>query len=410
MKTLLLSATLLFAVCSMRAQEITGSWKGTLDVMSNKLEIIFKFSTEDGKPVAKMDVPAQSAKDVPMTVRHISADSVSIAIPMLTIEYTGKRSGEIIKGTFKQSGMVFPLDLTKGKAEEVKRPQTPKPPFRYETKEVTFTNPKAGATLCGTLSFSLNHDPKSPPPVVIFVTGSGAQDRDETIFEHKPFAVIADHLARHGIASLRYDDRGTGASTGRFEGATTADFAQDAEAGIEYLRAHEGFDKVGILGHSEGGSVAFMLGRKGVADFIIALAAPGVAGEEILRDQMITQSKKMGATEISEEFIFNELNKLKASPWMSFFMAYAPTEDIRGTKVPTMAINGSLDTQVRASLNLTKIRNFLPSHPKNLIKEYPDLNHLFQHASTGHVEEYHKIEETISPEVLTDIVTWIKGL
>lgn len=410
MKTLLLSAALLFTVCSMRAQEITGSWKGTLDVMGNKLEIIFKFSTEDGKPVAKMDVPAQSAKDVPMTVRHISADSVSIAIPMLTIEYTGKRSGEIIKGTFKQSGMVFPLDLTKGKAEEVKRPQTPKPPFRYETKEVTFTNPKAGATLCGTLSFPLNHDPKSPPPVVIFVSGSGAQDRDETIFEHKPFAVIADHLARHGIASLRYDDRGTGASTGRFEGATTADFAQDAEAGIEYLRAHEGFDKVGILGHSEGGSVAFMLGHKGVADFVIALAAPGVAGEEILRDQMITQSKKMGATEISEEFILNELNKLKASPWMSFFMTYDPSEDIRGTKVPTMAINGSLDTQVRASLNLTKIRNFLPSHPKNLIKEYPDLNHLFQHASTGHVEEYHKIEETISPEVLTDIVTWIKGL
>ena len=410
MKTLLLSATLLLAVCSMRAQEITGSWKGSLDVMGNKLEIIFKFATEDGKPVAKMDVPAQSAKDVPMTIRHISADSVSLAIPMLTIEYTGKLTGEVIKGTFKQSGMTFPLDLIKGKAEEARRPQTPKPPFRYETKEVTFTNPKAGATLCGTLSFPLNYDPKSPPPIVIFVTGSGAQDRDETIFDHKPFAVIADHLARHGIASLRYDDRGHGASTGSFEGATTADFAQDAEAGIEYLRAYEGFDKVGILGHSEGGSVAFMLGHKGVADFIITMAAPGVVGEAILRDQMTTHSQKMGATEISEEVITNELDKIKTSPWMSFFMAYDPTEDIRGTKIPTMAINGSLDTQVRSSLNLTKIRNFLPSHPKNLIKEYPGLNHLFQHATTGHVEEYQKIEETISPEVLSDIVTWIKGL
>lgn len=410
MKTLLLSAALLLTVCSMRAQEITGNWKGSLDVMGNKLEIIFKLSTEDGKTVAKMDVPAQSAKDVPMTIRHISSDSVSLAIPMLTIEYTGKLIGEVIKGSFKQSGMVFPLDLTKGKVEEVKRPQTPKPPFRYETKEVTFTNPKAGATLCGTLSFPTNYDPKSLPPVVIFVTGSGRQDRDETLFDHKPFAVIADHLARHGIASLRYDDRGTGASTGTFAEATTADFAQDAEAGIAYLRAHGGFGKVGILGHSEGGSVAFMLGHKGIADFVIALAAPGVMGKDILRDQMITHSKKMGATEISEEFISNELNKLKQSPWLSFFMAYDPTEDIKGTKVPTMAISGSLDLQVSPSLNFTKIRNILPSHPKNLIKEYPCLNHLFQHATTGDIEEYYKIEETISPEVLSDIVTWIKGL
>ncbi|MDO4771598.1 alpha/beta hydrolase [Porphyromonas sp.] len=410
-KTLLILALLSSYVFGY-AQELAGTWKGELDVMGSKLGLLFHISKEGDKPVCKMEVPAQGVKDFPIEIRHLSSDSLSLAAPMLTIEYTGKLVGEMIKGTFKQSGMTIPLDLSRGDAPKVKRPQTPQPPFEYETKEVTFANPKANATFSGTLTYPVGYAPNKDVPVVLLVSGSGAQNRDEEIFEHKPFLILADHLARHGVASLRYDDRGIGLSTGRFEGATTIDFADDANAGLDFLRGLGEFGKVGVLGHSEGASIGFILGNRQVTDFVISMAGPGVKGEDILMDQMKSVKKRSNpsAPELTPQEVEEFKKKTKDQPWLSYFMSYDPSADIAGTAVPVMAINGSLDIQVRADMNIEAIRKLLKPNPKNVVKVYEGLNHLFQNCTTGQLEEYYTIEETMSPEVMNDISMWIKSL
>lgn len=395
------------------AQETTEVWKGALEVMGNKLEIIFNVTSKAGETTIKMDVPAQGAKDIPVVVHLHSADSVSYAIPMLTIEYSGKRQGSVIKGKFKQGGMTFPLDLKKIQATAPKRPQTPRTPLGYEVREVTFGSAQensGGVTLSGTLSLPVGYDGTTKPPVVLMVTGSGPQDRDEAVFGHRPFAVLADYLARHGIATLRYDDRGVGESTGRFQGSTTADFVEDARGGLGYLRGLDLFGTVGILGHSEGGMIALALGHGGWADFVVAMAAPGVKGKEILRDQMATKAEQMGAGELTEDFFAEQWERIKGEPWMDYFLAYDPKDDISSVTVPAMALYGALDKQVRASVNASAVRRYLPAHPLHKINVYDGLNHLFQHANTGYVEEYYQIEETISPRVMDDVVQWIASV
>ena len=305
--------------------------------------------------------------------------------------------------------------------------------FRAPSSGSAFKNDAAHATLAGTLTLPADFEAQKSRPVVLMVTGSGLQNRDEEIFDHKPFAVIADYLARHGIASLRYDDRGFGQSTGEVANATTADFADDAEAGIRLLRTMNFsekngrktrekplFSKVGILGHSEGGSVAFMLGAKQAVDFIVALAAPGIKGDTLLVEQtnalleLSGQPAKMRLTMAMQE----------TNPWYEFFAEYNPAADIAATRCPVFALNGSLDKQVLPESNLNAIYNLqlttYNSKPNNqhptintqhpTIKLYPGLNHLFQHAKTGATTEYNSIEETISEEVLHDITEWIGGL
>jgi len=243
----------------------------------------------------------------------------------------------------------------------------------------------------------------------LMVTGSGQENRDEEIFNHKPFLVIADYLARHGVATLRYDDRGFGKSTGGdVEHATTLDFMRDAASGIDFLRASKQFGKVGILGHSEGGSIAFMLGAKGKVDFVISMAGVGVKGDTALTAQA---NKILELTGQSMRFSTHQYRMnaiIKRSPWLNFFIDYDPSADISKTLCPVMAINGSRDIQVISSLNLAGIKAHLKPNPKNIIKEYPSLNHLFQHCKAGNVSEYRMIEETISPEVLEDIVRFVK--
>ena len=317
-----------------------------------------------------------------------------------------------LDGTFTQNGMSLPLVLTKG-VSEVNRPQTPQPPFPYQTEEVTFRNEKDGATLAGTLTWPVGYDPKSKkkPLVALFVTGSGQENRDEEVFEHKPFLVIADYLARQGIATLRYDDRATGASTGGdVRNATSEDFACDAAAGLEYLRNRKTFDKTGIIGHSEGGLIAFMLGAQGKTDFVVSLAGPGVKGDTLLAAQnnRLLMLSGMPATMTVEKL--RSQQEVQQSPWIKWFIDYDPSADIAAIRCPVFALNGSYDCQVISSQNLSAIERMLPKSKKNLIKEYPGLNHLFQHCTTGIVNEYRQIEETISPEVLSDIATWIKGL
>ena len=242
------------------------------------------------------------------------------------------------------------------------------------------------------------------------VTGSGAENRDEEVFDHKPFLVIADYLARHGVASLRFDDRGVGKSTGSMEGATTKDFADDVLAGIEMLRGLKQFSKVGVLGHSEGGSIAFMLGAKQKVDFIISMAGVGAKGDTALTAQANRTYELMGVPmQVNVAQYRAQVAQLN-SPWLNYFLDYDPVPDIQGTRCPVLAINGDKDVQVVSSLNLKGIEMALPKNKKNLVKEYPSLNHLFQHCTTGLPTEYAGIEETISEEVLGDIATWIIGL
>lgn len=240
------------------------------------------------------------------------------------------------------------------------------------------------------------------------VSGSGQQDRDEEIFGHRPFLVIADYLARNGIASLRYDDRGFGASEGGdVEHATTEDFMQDALAAVEFLRSSGRFSKVGVLGHSEGGSIGFMLGAAGAVDFVISLAGPGVMGDVALTAQVNRIMELSGQPGMVSEEMYRANVRVENNPWLNWFIDYDPSDDISSMKCPVMALNGDKDCQVISSLNLAAIQEKLPRDSRNFIKEYASLNHLFQHCTVGASTEYRSIEETISPEVLSDISGWI---
>ena len=268
--------------------------------------------------------------------------------------------------------------------------------------------------LAGTLTWPVDYNPKKAKKkllVVLFVTGSGLQNRDEELFEHKPFLVIADYLARQGIGSLRYDDRTTGASKGGdVRNATSEDFARDATAGLEYLRNRKAFSKVGIIGHSEGGLIAFLLGAQGKTDFIVSLAGTGVKGDTLAVSQQNRQMELMGEpADMTVEKLLQDKPE-NVIPWADWFANYDPSVNIAATRCPVFALNGDRDCQVISSLNLTAIQRLLPKSKKNLTKEYPGLNHLFQHCTTGLSNEYRQIEETISPEVLSDIARWINSL
>ena len=440
----------------LHAQEVntTESWSGAITIGTNKLNIGFNLlSLSDGKQACTMDVPEQGANNIPTEIIKNDADSLSISITALRATYKGhKNSAESIVGQFSQNGMSFPLSLTPGKVELI-RPQTPKQPYPYATEEVVFKNETEGAVLSGTLTYPITYgfQAKETIPVVLLVTGRGGQNRDEEIFNHKPFLVIADYLAKHGIASLRYDDRGVAQSTGPTQGTTTENNLADAEAGISYLRNLNKFGQIGVLGHSEGGTIAFMMGANKSVDFLISLAGGAADGLKILVGQNkagmqlqgipaivieqyatalnILYKDRIGGKQIADHKQYVEdlcqANKLtlpenlKANlakcitfggEWITWFLAYDPSEAIRKIACPTMALNGTLDMQVLSKDNLPVIKENLPANDKHLIKEYDSLNHLFQHCIPATALSYGAIEETISEEVLHDIVAWIKAL
>lgn len=408
MKKALLLLCLLCPFFGVSAQHaMDGVWTGKLNVGPQTLTLVLHVAHEaTGNVVCSLDSPDQGAMNIPVKSDYCSADSISVSLEQLGLSYQGRLKGDEIVGTFMQ-GAAFPLTLKRGE-ETLKRPQNPVEPFPYKTEEVTFTNATDKATLAGTLSYPTDYK-KGKTPVVLMVTGSGQENRDEEIFGHKPFLVIADYLARHGVASLRYDDRGFGKSTGGdVKHATTADFARDAASGIEFLRTLKCFSKVGVLGHSEGGSIAFMLGAKGKVDFVISMAGIGVRGDTALTAQANRLLELSGQPMRLSTLQYRVNAYMKKSPWLNFFMDYDPSGDISKALCPVMAINGERDVQVISSLNLIGIKAHLTENPKNFVKEYPALNHLFQHCTTGNVSEYRMIEETISPEVLEDIVRFIK--
>jgi len=408
MKKIVLSICLLFSWAGAFAQKpIEGDWMGKLNLGPQSLTIVLHVNCDaQGKAECTLDSPDQGAKGIAVETDYCSSDSISVSLASLALSFQGKLKGDEIVGTFTQ-GQSFPLVLKRGE-EKLNRPQNPVAPYPYKTEEVAFKNVADGATLVGTLSYPIGYK-KGQTPVVLMVTGSGQENRDEEIFDHKPFLVIADYLARHGVATLRYDDRGFGKSTGGDVGhATTLDFMRDAASGGDFLRTSKQFSRVGILGHSEGGSIAFMLGAKGKVDFVISMAGVGVKGDTALTAQAnkILELTGQSMRYSTHQYRMNAI--IKRSPWLNFFIDYDPSEDISKTLCPVMAINGSRDIQVISSLNLAGIKAHLRPNPKNIIKEYPSLNHLFQHCKTGNVSEYRMIEETISPEVLEDIVRFIK--
>ena len=461
MKTyFLLSLTILlviFSVFQATAQESKwlGMWSGKLDISSTKLEIIFEVWTdENGKPVAVMDVPMQGAKDIQTTVLKAEADSLALSVPMIRGTFKGEfLNDSIIQGEWKQSGMAFPLILAKTEvATELKRPQTPKRPFPYIEEEVVYENKIAGIKLAGTFTFPQNGENL---PVVILITGSGAQDRDETIFEHRPFLVIADFLTRNGFAVLRVDDRGVGGSEGKTSDATSEDFAGDVMAGVEFLKSRKEIDpsKIGLIGHSEGGLIAPMVATKSkYIAFVVLMAGPGIVGEQILYEQGKLINKAAGLTEEQaqqnqklQEAIFNIIktetdsakridrlqstmsngqyymltdeqkaavdNQIKTvnNNWFKFFLNYDPYPTLVKLKCPVLAINGEKDLQVPPNENLAAIDKALTEGGNKNFKtmKLPGLNHLFQTCETGAIAEYVQIEETISPTVLEILRDWI---
>ena len=410
MKKTKLVASLLCVATMGNAQNLSGTWTGTLDAGAVKLNLVFRLQKDaTGKEYCLMDSPDQGVKGVPTQLVYVSPDSLNVDIRKIGAKYSGKLEGSTIRGTFEQMGQRLPLNL-ENKVLTYNRPQHPVPPFPYTTEEVTFENKAAKATLAGTLSYPVGYRQGDRVPVVLMVTGSGPEDRDENIFEHKPFLVIADYLARHGIATLRYDDRAVGKSTGERVTANTKEVADDAKAGVAFLRKMDRFSQVGVLGHSEGATVAFMLGAEELIDFAVSMAGVGVTGGECLFAQVQKAMERMGQPFTMNKEQYVETLLKNGNPWMAYFLKYDAAPDIQQTTCPVFALNGEKDVQVVADLNLPGIEKNLPRNAKSKIKRYPGLNHLFQQCTKGDVEEYIHIEQTISPEVLQDVAEWIRTL
>lgn len=432
---------------SAQTYALTGSWRGNLSFGGVNLPLVFNFSeSTSGVTQCTMDSPNQGATGIPVSVALCTADSVALDCKVIGASYNGKIAGGTITGTFRQRGMSFPLTLKGENPLEVRRPQTPRAPFPYESTDTTFTAPD-GTVLAGTLTMPMTAESRKIPAVV-FISGSGPQNRDEELFEHRPFAVIADYLARNGIASLRYDDRGTAKSGGDFRTATTYTFKDDARAAVNFLCTVPAIGKVGVIGHSEGGTIAFLLGADKVPDFIVSLAGMAIPGKETILDQNRRSLAKSGMSESDIRgsltllsLLFDEmahqarrdgqptpvdidslvrkskilppatvLASMKASqktrtPWLDVFLGLDPTPDLAKIECPVLAINGDKDTQVDATANLAAIKKHCKKAEPRLM---PSLNHLMQHAQTGEVAEYSEIRETISPDVLALILSFIK--
>jgi len=448
-------------------EEIEGLWLGTLKVQGGmEIRLLFNISTSsDGSVNVTMDSIDQGAKGIPVDLITYKDGNLHLGIKSIsgTFDGTLKEDGNTIEGEWKQSGLSFPLVLSRiNETPDTRREQDPVKPYPYSEEEVSYENEEAGIKLAGTLTI-----PKSegPFPAVILISGSGQQNRDEEILGHRPFLVLSDYLTRRGIAVLRVDDRGAGGSTGNFSQATTEDFAGDVVAGIEYLKSREEIDtaRIGLIGHSEGGLIAPIVAVESPdVAFIVMMAGPGITGEEILYLQSDLISRAEGvdnetiarnealmksiysvvkeeqndtlAAEKLQKLILDEMENMSEeeqkssgyseealeaqvnaqvqnliSPWMRFFLTYDPAPTLMKVKCPVLAINGEKDLQVPPEENLQAIEEALKAGGNRdyTVKELPGLNHLFQTAETGSPSEYARINETISPAALELIGDWV---
>jgi hypothetical protein len=431
--------------------DIDGIWLGTLDAGAIKLRILFKIvNTADG-PTAQMQSPDQSPSWIATSAVKRNGSALTIEINTIGGVFEGKISADLnsIDGTFTQMGNPLPLALKRVKdqsALERPRPQNPVKPYPYRELDVAYAGKATGVKLAATLAIPSG---KGPFPAVLLIAGSGPHDRDESLMGHKPFLVLSDYLTRKGIVVLRADKRGIGKSTGDYAAATSADFAADAEAGVAYLWTRSEVDphKVGLVGHSEGGSIAPMVAAKnpGVA-FIVLMAGTGVPGDQIIVEQgrLIAEASgeskekadqdaekeretlalvetekdpknldtllgvKLAAEGVPDAEIAAQTKAL-TSAWVRFFLTYDPATVLRKVTCPVLALNGSLDLQVPPAQNLPAIRKALEEAGNKHfeVDELPGLNHLFQTAKTGSPSEYEDIEETMSPVAMDKIASWI---
>jgi len=448
--------SLLFVTLS-SAQDISGSWKGVLKVQTNELPIVFNISENEGVLISTMDSPSQGAMGIATDNTAFIDNILTIDMSKFGINYVGTFDGTSIVGTFTQGGTPISLDLTPGKYEVAAKQQEPKKPYPYLSEEIVFNNEKAdNIKLSGTLTIPTNVD---NPPVAILITGSGPQNRNQELLGHKPFLVLSDYLTRKGIAVLRYDDRGTAQSEGEYTSATTFDFASDVEAAMAYLKTRNDvldINKIGLIGHSEGGLIApIVASRNKEISFCVLLAAPGISGKQILMTQtrkamelggvspedieineqfsseiyeicadyhgeeskneiiaifteMKNSSSEMLKTQLTDEVIQQQI-QLITSPWMRTFIQIEPKDYLSKVNCPVLAINGEKDFQVVPEENLEGINNALRSNNNTDVTtiEVEDLNHLFQTSETGSFTEYASNEETFSPIVLVIISDWL---
>lgn len=468
MKKLIITSLIFIISFNIFSQDISkfaGNWDGIIKTNGISLRIIFKIEKiNDTTLNAKFDVPDQFAYNVPINKIYVIGDTITLKNFDFHIKLKGFVKDSIFIALYKQGEFKSNMILSNNKnykIDDFKRPQTPVPPYPYISKEVRIEDKKTNVTLAGTLTIP---DTLKNYPAVIMVTGSGPQNRDEELFMHKPFLVIADYLSRNGIAVLRYDDRGFGESVGNYNMSTTKDFANDALDAFNYLKNHKNIDKnnIGIIGHSEGGLIAEMLAsnKDNNINFIVLLAAPGVETSELMLDQnhYISIENKIDTAIISRNDKLNsdiykvlksEKNNLEANkkltnvfakytknltksqieeqglskkninsiifqsltPWFKYFININPEQYLKTITCPVLAIDGSKDLQVNAQKNLNAIKTKIEKNGNKNVKiiEQKNLNHLFQHCQSGLPAYYKKIEETFDPQTLKIISDWINN-
>jgi pimeloyl-ACP methyl ester carboxylesterase len=441
------------------AAGVAGYWDGAIEIPGMQLGIRVHLERDElGAWSGTIDIPMQGAKGLPLADTAVGDSTVAFGIAGVPGDprFSGVLDGDSIAGSFTQNGQTFHFTLTRGTAEAPGRPQDPRPPFPYSRDEMTFQSGEV--TLAGTLTIP---EGEGPFPAVILLSGSGPQNRDEELFNHRPFLVIADYLSRRGIAVLRCDDRGVGGSTGDVYQSTTADFATDALAALALLRQHARIapNRIGLLGHSEGAICAPMAAaRSEQVAFLVLLAAPAVPGPELLALQTERITRAEGADEDAVQRLValnreltttlasdgdldrarekardvilrqNELMPLETrpsesaldrmvqaqldnlfSPWFQFYVRCDPRDALREVTVPVLALYGALDLQVLGDQNRPELESALAAagNADVTVRTLPGLNHLFQHADTGTVSEYGQIDETLSPEVLELVCAWI---
>lgn len=470
MKKSLIALLSLVIVHHAEAQKnIAGTWEGKLNVSTTSLRIVIHIDGNPGAYIATMDSPDQGAKGIPVNRVNVNGDSLLLEITAIHGKLAGKLTSDTTFSGQWIQGASLPLELKKLPAgqmpTEAKRPQTPKPPFSYESDDVVYYNKDKSIQYGGTIT-----KPKGggPFPALLLITGSGQQNRDEEIFGHKPFAVIADYLTRKGYLVLRVDDRGVGQTTGDVKNATTKDFADDAMVGLDYLKSLPDVDKkkIGLLGHSEGGMIAEIVAaqRKDLA-FVVLLAAPGVSIVDLMTDQnravlqtttgltktqiesYLTLYKPLASViasaysdtaarnaattvlnnwlaktpkdiaaattgitsdSIKQAFVEKSVEELY-KPWYRFFFRYQPATYVQKMNTKVLALNGDKDIQVFSKTNLPALKASLQKSPSKTFEtvELSGLNHLFQHCTKCTVAEYGALEETFASEALEVIGTWL---